>query len=183
MTNNRVCPLKHAIFLDNVFRRWIHNPQKLLGDLIKEGMVVLDVGCGPGLFSVEMAKMVGTKGKVIAADLQDKMLEKLKRKIQGREIQNIITLHKCEQGRIGISEKVDFILAFYVVHEVPDKKVFFTELHSILKSSGKFLFIEPNFRVSKEDFEQSVSLAEESGFKRCGEKRLFNSKAVILQGT
>ena len=94
MTNNRVCSLKHAIFLDNVFRRWIHKPQKLLGDLIKEGMVVLDIGCGPGVFSVEMAKMVGKSGKVIAADLQQEMLEKLKRKIQGREIQNIITLHK-----------------------------------------------------------------------------------------
>ena len=183
MTNNRVCSLKHAIFLDNVFRRWIHNPQKILGGLIKEGMVVLDVGCGPGLFSVEMAKMVGTRGKVIAADLQDKMLDKLRRKIQGREIQNIITLHKCEQDKIGIKEKVDFVLAFYVVHEVPDKRGFFIELHSILKPNGKLLIIEPNLHVSKADFEETVLHAEESGFKRCGEKRVFSSKAVILQST
>jgi ubiquinone/menaquinone biosynthesis C-methylase UbiE len=182
-TQSNVCPPKHAIFLDNIFRKLIHNPQKLLGDLVEEGMTVLDVGCGPGVFSIEMAKMVGKSGKVIAADIQQEMLEKLKRKIQGREIQNIITLHKCEQDQIGLSEKVDFILAFYVAHEVPDRKSFFTELHSILKPNGKLLFIEPNFHVSKADFEKSVSLAEEAGFKRCGKKQVFNSKAVILKDT
>ncbi|MGD0077018.1 MAG: class I SAM-dependent methyltransferase [Sedimentisphaerales bacterium] len=181
MTNNDVCPAKYAIFLDNIFRRWIHNPKKILADLVKEGMVVLDIGCGPGVFSVEMAKMVGRSGRVIAADLQEDMLEKLKRKTTGKEIQNIITLHKCEQNRIGVSEKADFVLAFYVVHEVPDKKGFFTELRSILKPSGKALFIEPKFHVSKTNFEKSVSIAEESGFRQMGGRQVFNSRAVILQ--
>lgn len=180
-TNSDVCPAKHAIFLDNIFRKWLHNPRKLLGDLVTEGMMVLDIGCGPGVFSIELAKLVGKSGKVIAADLQEEMLEKLKQKIRGKEIQNIITLHRCEQNRIGITEKVDFVLAFFVVHEVPDKQGFFAELHSILKPGGNLLFIEPNFHVSKTDFEKSVSVAEEAGFKNAGEKRVFNSRAVILQ--
>jgi FkbM family methyltransferase len=183
MTTSDVCPARYAIFLDNIFRKWIHNPQKLLGDLVREGLSALDVGCGPGVFSVEMAKMVGNSGKVIAADLQEEMLEKLKRKMQGKEIQNIITLHKCEQDKIGVKEKIDFALAFYVVHEVPDKKGLFTELHSILKPGGKLLFIEPKFHVSKTDFEKSVLLAEETGFKNIGEKRVFHSRAVILQNS
>jgi ubiquinone/menaquinone biosynthesis C-methylase UbiE len=181
MTNSDVCPAKHTIFLDNIFRRWIHNPQKLLGDLVKEGMVVLDIGCGPGVFSVEMAKMVGKSGKVIAADLQREMLEKLKRRIQDKEIQSILTLHKCEPDRIGVSEKVDFVLAFFVVHEVPDKKGFFAELHSVLKPGGKLLFIEPSFHVSKTVFENSISIAIEAGFRNSGEKRVFNSRAAVLQ--
>ena len=75
--NPYVCPSRHAGSLDNSFRRWLQNPQKILAPYIKEGMTVLDVGCGPGFFSVEIAKMVGKNGKVISADLQDGMLEKV----------------------------------------------------------------------------------------------------------
>ena len=66
--NNRVCPVELANSLDSKIRRWIQNPRRILAPYIKEGMTVLDVGCGPGFFSVEMAKMVGNKGKVIAAE-------------------------------------------------------------------------------------------------------------------
>ena len=55
--------------LDNRVRRWIQKPKKILKFYIKEGMAVLDVGCGPVFFSIEMAQMVGKSGRVIAADL------------------------------------------------------------------------------------------------------------------
>ena len=42
-----------------------------------EGMTVLDVGCGMGFFSIGLAKLVGDKGCVIAADVQPKMLSVL----------------------------------------------------------------------------------------------------------
>ena len=76
--NHHVCPVKRASSLDNRIRRWIQNPQKILSAYIKEGMTVLDVGCGPGFFSIDMAQMVGESGSVIAADLQEGMLEKLR---------------------------------------------------------------------------------------------------------
>jgi ubiquinone/menaquinone biosynthesis C-methylase UbiE len=68
--NNRVCPVKRAGSLDNRIRRWIQNPKKILKPYIEEGMTVLDIGCGPGFFSIDMAQMVGKTGRVIAADLQ-----------------------------------------------------------------------------------------------------------------
>ena len=60
---NRVCPVELAGSLDNKIRKWFQNPNKILAPFIKEGMNVLDVGCGPGFFSVELAKMVGKNGK------------------------------------------------------------------------------------------------------------------------
>jgi 2-polyprenyl-3-methyl-5-hydroxy-6-metoxy-1,4-benzoquinol methylase len=69
--SSRVCSWKHAFALDNPIRRLIHNPQKILGRYIKAGQTVLDVGCGPGTFSLAMAKMVGELGKVIAVDVQE----------------------------------------------------------------------------------------------------------------
>jgi ubiquinone/menaquinone biosynthesis C-methylase UbiE len=73
---NRVCPTAIAGYLDNRFRRWFQNPRKILGPYIKEGMTVLDLGCGPGFFSIDIAQMVGKSGRVIASDLQVGMLHK-----------------------------------------------------------------------------------------------------------
>ncbi|MEN8212415.1 MAG: methyltransferase domain-containing protein, partial [Thermodesulfobacteriota bacterium] len=83
MRKNRVCPVEKAGSLDNKFRRWFQDPEKILRPYVNKGMTVLDLGCGPGFFSVDMAQMVGKSGRVIASDLQDGMLEKLQSKIQG----------------------------------------------------------------------------------------------------
>ena len=73
--NKRVCPVERAGSLDNRFRRWLQDPRKILSPHIKEGMTVLDLGCGPGYFTIDIAQMVGKSGRVIAADLQEGMLK------------------------------------------------------------------------------------------------------------
>lgn len=177
----RVCPVEISGILDNRIRRWLQNPQKILGHYIKEGMMVLDLGCGPGSFSIDIARMVGKSGRVIAADLQEGMLQKLKGKIQGTELEKRITLHKCEETRIGLLEKVDFILAFYMVHEVPDQDRFLNEVWSTLKANGQFLMVEPTFRVSKAEFEKTIAKAVNLGFAPVERPKLFLSKAVVLK--
>jgi ubiquinone/menaquinone biosynthesis C-methylase UbiE len=163
---NRVCPVELAHSLDSKMRRWLQNPQKILAPYVKEGMNVLDIGCGPGFFSIEMAKMVGRSGKVISADLQDGMLQKLGKKIEGTELEDRIKLLKCDKDKINISQQVDFILAFYMIHEVPDKNSFFKELKNALNEKGQFLIVEPKlFHVSREEFELTIKLAENNGFK------------------
>ncbi|NTV46785.1 MAG: methyltransferase domain-containing protein, partial [Chlorobiales bacterium] len=121
----RVCPVELAGSLDSPIRRWLQDPQKILCPYIEEGMTVLDIGCGPGFFSIGMAQLVGKTGRVIAADLQEGMLQKIRDKISGTELEKRITLHKCEETRIGVSEPVDFVLLFYMVHEVPNKEGLF----------------------------------------------------------
>ena len=124
----RVCPAEHAGALDIKIRRLLHNPQKILKRYISNGMKVLDLGCGPGFFTIDIAKMAGSTGKVVGADLQDAMLEKLGRKIQAFNLENIIRLHKCRNEKINLFEKFDFILIFYMLHEVPDKVEFLKEV-------------------------------------------------------
>ncbi len=176
-----VCPVAIAGGLDIGIRRWLHDPRKMLGPYIQEGMTVLDVGCGPGFFSVELARMVGSSGRVIAADLQAGMLQKLRQKIQGSELQERITLHQCAKNRLGLSEKVDFILAFYMVHEIPDQEGFFAELRSILKPDGRVFIVEPPLHTSRKAFESSIQKARDAGFMAVARPRLFLDKAVILQ--
>jgi|GEM_PF-6114913 len=130
-TRNVFAPLSLAGSLDNIFRRLLQSPRKILGPYVKEGMTVLDFGCGPGFFTLDLAYMVGESGRVIAADLQEGMLEKVRSKIHGTEIEKRITLHKTEKNSIGLSDKVDCAVIFYVVHELPDQEAFFRELASV----------------------------------------------------
>jgi ubiquinone/menaquinone biosynthesis C-methylase UbiE len=178
---HRVCPVERAGGLDSRIRRWIQNPQKILGAYIEEGMTVLDVGCGPGFFSIEMAKMVGETGRVIAADLQDGMLEKLRDKIKGTELEGRIGLHKCEEDKTGVCENVDFILLFYVAHEVPNIEEFFNEMLTILKPNGQILIVEPPFRVSKTEFEDTIRVARDAGLTEVERPKVFFSKTAILK--
>jgi ubiquinone/menaquinone biosynthesis C-methylase UbiE len=162
---NRVCPVELANSLDGRIRRWLQNPQKILSPYVREGMTVLDVGCGPGFFSVELAKMVGKNGKVVSADLQEGMLQKLGDKIRGTELEGRIKLVKCESDGMRVTEKIDFGLAFFVVHEVPDKEAFFKELKSLMNEKGQVLMVEPKlFHVSRKEFELTSTIAGQAGF-------------------
>ena len=163
---NRVCPVELAGSLDTKIRKWFQNPKKILAPVIKKGMKVLDVGCGPGFFTIEIAKMVGNHGKVFAVDLQEGMLQKIRDKIKGTPLEGIIKPIKCELNEINIPEKVDFILAFYMVHEVPEKDKLFESFKNILNERGKLLIVEPKlFHVSKEAFALTIGKAEKIGFK------------------
>ncbi len=178
---NRVCPVNNASSLDNFVRRLIQNPQKMLKPYIKKGMNILDVGCGPGFFTVEIARLLNDKGMVIAADLQEGMLDKVRQKIIGTDLESKIKLHKCQNERIGISEKVDFILAFYMVHEVPNQDIFLKELISVLKPNGQLLIAEPKFHVSENDFKIMEEKAKSLGFKIIDKPKIIFSRSVVLE--
>ena len=179
--NNRVCPVERAGGLDNKIRRLVQNPKKILRPYIEEGMTVLDLGCGLGFFTIEMAQMVGKSGRVIASDLQEGMLQKIRDKIHGTELENRITLHQCEKTQIGVSENVDFVLAFYVVHEVPDQEKFFNEIETILKPDGQLLIVEPPLHVSKSAFEKTIRKAVAAGLTEAERPKIILNKAVILK--
>ena len=180
---NRICPVEKAGSLDHRLRRWFQNPRKILGPHLHKGMVALDFGCGPGFFSVEMAQMVGPSGRVIACDLQDGMLRKLGAKIQGTPFEMQIRIHQCEARAIGWSGHVDFILAFYVLHELPDQRAVFQEMASILKPEGRILVVEPPFHVSRAAFAETLAIAHRSGLMRVEQPRVFLSKAALLRKT
>ena len=142
---------------------------------------MLDVGCGPGFFSIEMAELVGESGIVIAADLQDGMLQKLRKKIRGTELEKRITLHQCEKDRIGVATAVDFVLVFYMFHEVPNQKEFLDEIGSILKPNGRLLIVEPPFHVSTSVFAEMVRKAGNAGFELLERPKVFLSKTAVLK--
>lgn len=102
-SSTRVCPWQRAWALDSWIRRLVHNPHKIVGGYIKEGQTVLDLGSGPGMFSIAMAEMVGEKGKVISVDIQEEMLQMLKRKSERAGLEYRIFIHKSLPDKIGVS--------------------------------------------------------------------------------
>ena len=176
-----LCPVEHAATLDNRFRRWVQNPRKILSPYLKEGMKVLEVGCGPGFFTLDIAELIGKSGKVYAVDLQEGMLQKVRIKIQGTELERRITLHLSEENIIGVTEKVDFVLMFYVVHEIPDKKALFEETGMLLDQDGKVLIVEPPFHVSKRAFAETIEIAEEAGLSVIARPKMYLSKAIVMK--
>jgi len=176
-----VCSWRHAWGLDNRIRKLVQNPYKIVGNYIEEGQTILDLGCGPGVFSLAMAEMVGETGKVISVDIQEEMLQILKRKSEQAGLGSRIIFHQSQPNKIGISEKVDFVLAFYVVHEVPNIESFLREVAILLKPLGKLLIVEPKFHVSKSSFEETIRVAESVGLKPISWPKVFFSRAVLLR--
>ncbi len=178
----RVCPYQMAFMLDNWVRRWLQNPTKLVGDYIQPGDTAVDVGCGPGFFTIDMAKLVGASGQVIAVDLQADMLGRVRKKAHRHGVADRIVYHQCRANGIGLECQANFILAFYMVHETPDPQFFFTEIQSMLAPGGKLLVVEPKLHVSRSSFRAMVAKAVDAGLKRVGSPSDKGGRAVLLAG-
>ncbi len=178
-----VFPAWKKYFLLNPLRKLSQNPDKILAPYIKQGMTALDFGCGAGYFSLPMAKMVGVGGKVICVDVQDKMLESVKSRAGKAGLAERIALRKFEPvscGLDGLNGKVDFALAFAVVHEVPDAEVFFRALRGALASGGELLVAEPLKRVTQEEFNASMAAAQVAGFTIAETPQIAKTRAALL---
>ncbi|MFH1862494.1 MAG: class I SAM-dependent methyltransferase [bacterium] len=177
-----VCPPSVIKWLNSPLRKLIQNPKKLFGGIIQPGQTVADLGCGGGFFTVELAKMVGESGRVIAVDLQPEMLvytEKLARK---KGVFDRIILHQCQQNDLGLSEpKVDFALALYVLHEVPDRVRFLRQSVGLMKPEARFMLVEPTHHVKPEQLQQILSEAESVGLVQIKPIKFAFSRGMLCR--
>jgi len=178
-----VCPWWFGYLLLLPLRRIRQDPRKLLGALVREGMTVLEPGPGMGYFTLDVARMVGATGRVVAADVQERMLKTLRRRARKAGLQDRIDIRQVEADRLGVDDldgRVDLVLAIFVVHEMPEAGAFFAEAHRALAPGGRLLFAEPMRHVSKEAFEASLGAAARAGFSTEGEVPFPGARAVVL---
>ncbi|MGD0020702.1 MAG: class I SAM-dependent methyltransferase [Smithellaceae bacterium] len=175
-----VCPRWLCFTFDNVFRKLLQDPYEILRPYVKEGDTVLDVGPGIGYFTIPLAELVDDSGRVIAADIQQEMLNAIRKRAQRANVLQRIELQLASSDSLGVKTKLDFILAFWMVHEVPDKVRFFAELHSLLKDDGRFLMAEPKIHVTKAKFAQTVHLALKTGFTLGYSPHISLSKSALF---
>ena len=161
--SGHVCPSWCSFSLANPFRRLLHHPERILAPYVHAGAVVADIGCGPGFFTLAMARLVGADGHVIAVDLQEKMLRQVRRGAEKAGLLERISLRLSQAEKIGITEKVDFAMTFWMVHEVRDAALFFRQIRQCLKKSSRYLLCEPKLHVGAAAFAETVATAQ-----RCG---------------
>jgi ubiquinone/menaquinone biosynthesis C-methylase UbiE len=181
---NHVCPFWVGYLLASPIRAYFQNPKTILKPYIEKGMTVLDIGCAMGFFTIPMAHMVKYNGRVICLDVQDNMLTALKKRALKDDVFERIDPRLTTNDDLGISDlknQVNFALAFAVVHEVPDIKSFFSQLYPVLKPEASFLVAEPKGHVSENDFETTISIAENTGFIELGRPSIFRSRTILLQ--
>ncbi len=179
--SDRTCPWWLGLTIDNPLRRLINNPDTILPPYVGSGMSVADIGCGRGMFSLAMAKLVGSEGRVYSADLQPEMLAALRKRAEQAGVADRIQLVHAEQDSIRITDPVDFVLAFWMVHEVKDQKRFFGQVAAVLKHGGRFLIIEPKMHVSSEQFRDTLELAQNTGYTILDRPSIRISRAALLQ--
>lgn len=174
------CPWWICWTFDNPLRRLIHNPREILQDLINEGDTALDIGCGEGYFTIDMARLAGKAGRVIAIDLQEHMLMVLRRRAKRAGMSDSIVLVLANPDKLNSAYPADFAQMFWMLHEVSDKRRILTDLFAVMKPGGRFLIVEPKWHVSRESFDESIVMAEAAGFTRVEERNVSLSMAVLF---
>lgn len=172
------CPpwLSWMVEMENPFTKYNRADFIIEHLAIEPGMRVLDAGCGPGRVTIPLAKAVGPQGEVVALDMEEKMLLKLKQKIENNHLENI-TLLKSGLGNGAFSETVfDRITLVTVLGEIPNREAALTELYAALKPGGILsiseVALDPHFTPRK----TVVRLGEEAGFR---EKDFFGKKLAF----
>lgn len=183
---HRVCPWWLGYLLASPIRRLLDDPGRILAPFVAEGMVVLEPGPGMGFFTVELARRVGERGRVVAVDIEPRMLEGLRRRARKEGLLHRIDTRLATASGLGLQDldgRVDFALAYAVVHEVPDQTRFLADVHAALRPGGKVLLAEPRGHVKDPEFRATLRLAEGAGFRVDGEPDLARSRSAVLVRT
>ena len=178
-----ICPWRAGPILTASIRKWFHHPRRITAPYLSDGMTVMDIGCGMGFFTIPMSDLVGKRGKVIAVDLQPQMLEGLQKNAAKAGNGNI-TAHLCRHDSLSVKQwkgTVDFILVFWMLHEVPDAERFIREVHEVLAPEGRLLFAEPIAHVGRGKFRQSLDMISQSGFTVIGTPKIPICRTAVLQ--
>jgi len=180
----RICPWWLGYLLASPLRRLMSNPDKLLSPYVREGMTILEPGPGMGFYTLPLAQLVGPSGRVIAVDIQPKMLASLERRAAKAGVRGRVETRIAAADSLGIADlagKIDFTLAFAVVHELPSVDAFFAQAAEASKPGAMLLLAEPSGHVKAPAFEKELQAAAAVGFVVVGRSKVSHCSAAVLK--
>ena len=142
------CPASLPWLVDNPLRRpCVHPVLDRVG--IRPGERVLELGPGPGLFTVEAARRVGPTGRLIAVDIQPRMIAQVEKRVREAGLTNVET-HIADAHYLPLEdESVARAFLVGVLPEIPDQARALAELRRVLKPDGLLSvteeFLDPDY--------------------------------------
>lgn len=139
-----------AGLLDNQIRRKVQSPRKIADRLdLRDGMKVLEVGPGPGTFTIEVGIRVAPRGAVYALDISSKTIRKLLNRIVKTAANNVMPVVASAYDVPLASRSVDRVFMVAVLAEIPDRQRALREFARILRPDG---FISISEFISDPDY-------------------------------
>ena len=180
----RVCPWWLGYLLVSPLRRLLQDPAAILGPFVREGMTVLEPGPGMGFFTLEAARRVGPRGRVVAVDVQPRMLAALRSRAARAGLADRVETRAARAESLGVADlagRVDLVLALLVVHELPDQARFFSEARAALAPGGRVLVVEPRGHVSAAAFDETLAVAARAGLRGGPGPSVWRSFTAVLE--
>jgi len=175
-----------GLFLDSRLRKWLQPPLQVIERAeISAGMTVLDLGCGNGAMTTEIARAVGSEGTVCGVDIQREMLAGLRRKLSAPEnasLKNILLVRADACALPFADGTFDRAVMVTVLGEVRDDRRVLREARRVLKSGGVLAVTE---LLPDPDYYRSstvVRLGKEAGFESADTVGNFFNYTVRLRG-
>jgi ubiquinone/menaquinone biosynthesis C-methylase UbiE len=178
-----ICPWWAGYFLVSPIRRLVENPRKILAPHVHGGMLVLEPGPGMGFFTLELARLVGPQGRVVAVDVQERMLAALRRRAARAGLLDRLETRLATSGDLCVADlagKIDFALLFHMLHEVPDQAALLASVYAALKPAGTLLVVEPRGHVSAAQFAASLELCRAVGLVEAASARVNEPLRALL---
>jgi SAM-dependent methyltransferase len=159
------CPASISWLVDNPVRRYY--TRHVLDQIgIRPGETVLELGPGPGIFTVEAARRVGPEGHLIVVDVQPEMIGRVERRLQEAGLTNV-EIHVGDAYGLPVEdESLDRAYLITVLPEIPHQALALDELNRVLKPGGMLSiteeFMDPDYAFPFE----TTQLVEAAGFSR-----------------
>ncbi len=166
----RPMPHQFAKMLDSSMRLRYRNPGETLGLFgFAPGMTVLDVGCGTGLFTVDMARMVGEEGVVHAVDIQRPMLRKCEQRALEGGVAERVRFHHCGVNSLPLADNsIDLAVLIATLPQVPDRPGALLELRRVLKPGARIAISEELPDPAYVPAGVTATWLEDAGFRKEG---------------
>ncbi len=180
---SEICPWWLGWILASPIRKLWQDPRTILRPYVADGMTVLEPGPGMGFFTLELARLVGARGRVVVVEVQPRMLQALQKRAHRAGLGKRIDARLGREASLGIDDLagcVDFVLAFAVVHELPDAGSFFREAHAALRPGGRLLVAEPRLHVREAALARMLQWAQAAGFVVESRPGLPMSRSALL---
>ena len=159
-----VFPYQKAYTLLIPLRNIFLSPKQLIQRIeLKEDLHVMDLGAGPGYFSIHVAKSL-PKGKLILADIQQEMLDYAKRRIDKKGLLNV-SYYICDSKSFHFDNDIlDRIYMVTVLGEVENKELYMQEFYRMLKKDDILSISEQMGDPDKMSIVEVKGLAQKNKF-------------------